>query len=175
MDRDGIGDSVSAAAAVSCERTMASKEAPDSGQSTGPRAPRLRHPRACRLRSGQDFGRIYRHGVRVRGRFILLVATESLNPTVPRLGLSVGRKYHKLAARRNRVRRVFRESFRLSRPDLPPMDMILIPMGRDQPYSVTECQPELLYLAQKAWRKWQRRQQKQQASDGGAKPKASDA
>jgi len=55
------------------------------------------------------------------------------------------------------------------------MDMILIPMGRDQPYSVTECQPELLYLAQKAWRKWQRRQQKQQASDGGAKPKASDA
>jgi ribonuclease P protein component len=155
---------------------MVSNEAPDSGQSTGPRAPRLRHPRACRLRSGQDFGRIYRHGVRVRGRFILLVAAESLNPSVPRLGLSVGRKYHKLAAKRNRVRRVFRESFRLGRPKLPPMDMILIPVARDQPYSVNDCQSELVYLAQKAWRKWQRRQQQKPADGTPAnQSKAADA
>lgn len=98
-------------------------------------------------------------GVRVRGRFILLVAAESLNPGVPRLGLSVGRKFHKHAVRRNRVRRVFRESFRLNRPDLPPLDMILIPMARDKPYRLEDCQPELLYLAKKAWRKWQRRQE----------------
>lgn len=150
---------------------MASKEAPETGNSAGLQAPRLRHPRACRLQSGQDFARIYRNGVRVRGRFILLVAAESLNPGVPRLGLSVGRKYHKLAVRRNRVRRVFRESFRLNRPDLPPLDMILIPMARDRPYSVRDCQPELRYLAKKAWRKWQHRQQEQLAGTGSQEQK----
>ncbi len=149
---------------------MASKEAPEPGLKDGQRAPRLRHPRACRLRRGQDFARIYRNGVRVRGRLILLVAAESLNPGVPRLGLSVGRKFDKRAVGRNRVRRVFRESFRLGRPDLPPLDMILIPVGRGQRYSVTECRPELVRLAQKAWRKWQRRQ-----AGSPAKAKSADA
>ncbi len=154
----GLRRSAPVLATVSCERTMTSNEAPEICPDLEQGAPRLRHPKACRLRTGQDFGRIYRNGVRVRGRLILLVAAPSLNPSVPRLGLSVGRKFHKRAVKRNRVRRVFRESFRLNRPEFPPLDMILIPIGPGQAYSVRDCRPELLYLAQKAWRKWEKRQ-----------------
>ncbi len=44
-----------------------------------------------------------------------------------RMGLSIGKKVWKSAVKRNRVRRVFREAFRLSLPDLPVgLDVVLI-------------------------------------------------
>lgn len=113
------------------------------------------------MRSSGDFSRVYKTGVRVRGSFILLVAAPRLNPGPPRLGLSVGRKFSKKAVVRNRCRRVFRESFRLARPELPDFDLILIPMGTPRPELGTRaCRAELIELAQKAAQKWQRRQQK---------------
>lgn len=61
---------------------------------------------------------------------------------------------------RNRCRRVFRESFRLARPELPDFDLILIPMGPPRPeICMPACRDELVQLAQKAARKWERRQQ----------------
>lgn len=123
-----------------------------------PERSRLRHPAACRMRSGRDFSRTYRDGVRVRGAHILLVAVPRLNPGPPRLGLSVGRKYSKKAVVRNRCRRVFREAFRLARPDLPAFDFILIPMGRPRPsLRNPDCRDELIALARKAEDKWHRR------------------
>jgi ribonuclease P protein component len=131
----------------------------DSAEATAKRRPRLRHPRICRMRTGADFSRVYREGVRVRGTFILLVAAPSLNPSNPRLGLSVGRKFSKKAVLRNRVRRVLRESFRLARPEMPALDMVLIPIAKDQAYSTPVCKTELQALSHQALAKWQRRQQ----------------
>ncbi len=74
------------------------------------------------------------------------------------MGLSVGRKFSKKAVLRNRVRRVLRESFRLARPRLPHLDLILIPLARGHAYSVAECLPELEALAAKILPKWQRKQ-----------------
>ena len=121
---------------------------------------RLRHPPACHMRSSRDFSRVYRTGVRVRGSLILLVAAPRLNPGPPRLGLSVGRKFSKRAVVRNRARRVFREAFRLARPELPPMDLVLIPVGPPRgDFRTPLAKEQLVQLAAKAMRKWERKQE----------------
>ena len=84
-------------------------------------------PRERRLVLARDFQRVYRSGGRARGASLVVVACENGLP-VSRLGLSVGRTIWKSAVKRNRIRRVFREAFRLSYPELPSgVDLILIP------------------------------------------------
>ena len=42
-----------------------------------------------------------------------------------RLGLVVGKKGNRLAVRRNRIKRLIRETFRLRSAELPPVDMVV--------------------------------------------------
>lgn len=58
---------------------------------------------------------------------MVVVVVENGRP-YSRLGLSVGKRIWKSAVRRNRVRRIFREAFRLSQEELPPgLDIVLVP------------------------------------------------
>ena len=68
-----------------------------------------------------------------------------------RLGLSVGKRIWKSAVRRNRIRRVFREAFRVRYDALPRgYDLVLIPaVPRLEPRLGTIA-PELERLAAKA-------------------------
>ena len=114
--------------------------------------PRLRFPRCFRIRSGADFGRAYRKGRRARGSILLVVGADS-GRNHPRLGLSVGKKVWKHAVKRNRVRRVFREAFRLTAPELPPLDLVLIPAEPRLVPSTAETAAELRRLARKVARR----------------------
>ena len=83
-------------------------------------------PRETRLRSSQDFERIYSQRVRWGDDHLLIFAGRNeLENT--RIGLSVSKK-HGNAVQRNRLKRLIREAFRLSQHDLPVgLDLILIP------------------------------------------------
>ena len=83
-------------------------------------------PRETRLRSSQDFERIYSQRVRWGDDHLLIFAGRNeLENT--RIGLSVSKK-HGNAVQRNRLKRLIREAFRLSQHDRPVgLDLILIP------------------------------------------------
>jgi len=109
----------------------------------------LSYPRHLRLVHKRDFERVYRDGLRARGATLLIVGSPNGLPH-SRLGLSVGKAIWKGAVERNRVRRIFRESFRLSQHDLPPgLDLILIPARpKLEPELAATC-AELIVLAGK--------------------------
>ncbi len=106
-----------------------------------------------RLRSRADFSRTYRVGVRVRGGLILVVAARPEHPTGPRLGLSVGRRWHRSAVVRNRLKRLLREAFRLRQHDLPALDLVLIPRAPASAFDLGALGDELVTLATRAERR----------------------
>ncbi|MFN0006294.1 MAG: ribonuclease P protein component [Planctomycetota bacterium] len=107
-------------------------------------------PRERRLVLGRDFQRVYREGARARGSHVVVVACENGLPRT-RLGLSVGKTIWKSAVKRNRIRRVFREAFRLAYADLPVgVDLILIPARPKLVPVLAEIQAELAPLLAQA-------------------------
>ena len=115
---------------------------------------RRRFRRVNRVARKADFARIYHDGNRARGALMTVVVLPN-GGVDSRLGLSVGKRCWKGAVKRNRVRRVFREAFRLSLPELPGgIDVVLIA-------SVPKIEPgleatlrELRYLVPKALRRY---------------------
>jgi len=103
-----------------------------------------------RLRRRADFQRAYRTGKRARGRILQVVlCPNGLEDT--RLGLSVGRAIWRSAVRRNRVRRIFREAFRLEYPELPRgLDLVLIPAAKGLDPELEATRAELRRLVRKA-------------------------
>ena len=102
-------------------------------------------PRPARLRTPRDFRRVYASGRRVRGKHLMVVAYRRREPG-HRLGLSVS-KQHGRAIRRNKIKRILREAFRLSRPWLPGQyDVILIPQKNSGKLRLRDVQSELLRL-----------------------------
>lgn len=82
-------------------------------------------PRAARLLRAQDFARLRLASRRVGTRhFSAEVASNS--HAGARLGMAVSKRVSKKAVRRNRIKRVARDSFRHVHATLPPVDILLI-------------------------------------------------
>jgi len=111
--------------------------------------------RAQRLLSQRHFRRVYQRGRRAAGQWMTVVAFvprggRDLEANTTRLGVSVS-KDHGGAVRRNKLKRLLREAFRLERHRLPaPADLVLIPRQRDENFPLEELRRELVILVQRA-------------------------
>ena len=74
-------------------------------------------PKSCLLTKTGEFDRVYRRGRRLHGRGFTLICMANDLPW-NRLGISVHRKIGG-AVRRNRIKRIIRETFRLHRDIFP--------------------------------------------------------
>lgn len=87
---------------------------------------RLLFGKSKRLHRKRDFERVFAVRCSVADRYLVVyVAPNGLGHA--RLGIPVGRKFGN-AVRRNRVKRLIREAFRIEQSDLPPgFDFVCIP------------------------------------------------
>jgi ribonuclease P protein component len=117
---------------------------------------RSRHgfARAMRLTRERDFQRVLRTGSRARSTHLLVaVAPNGLELT--RLGISIGKRIEKSAVRRNRMRRLVREAFRLSYAELPRgVDLLVMAAEPKIELDLVSTRAELVLLARKAERRW---------------------
>jgi len=111
--------------------------------------------RGQRLLSQRHFKRVYQRGRRAAGQWMTVVAFvprggRDADTTATRLGVSVS-KDHGGAVRRNKLKRLLREAFRLERHRLPaPADLVLIPRQRDENFPLDELRRELVTLVHRA-------------------------
>jgi ribonuclease P protein component len=89
--------------------------------------PRLTLPSGSRVRRHAEVRRAFDHGRSAAAGPVVAYAFDRDDGAPARYALVVGKRWGG-AVQRNRIRRLLRESFRLTRPDLPPgFDVILLP------------------------------------------------
>ncbi len=104
--------------------------------------------RELRIRSHNDFARVYRTRQSLRNRTLTLCYATSTNDA-SRLGLSVSKRIGN-SVHRNRVKRVLREVFRAhGTAVLNPVDLILIPRSFASGRCLEEMSASFLHLAAK--------------------------
>ncbi|MEE9392886.1 MAG: ribonuclease P protein component [Planctomycetota bacterium] len=115
---------------------------------TEPQAPRAKFPKRMHLRSGRDFREIYALRTAVRSRELILYWRHN-DLGHARLGLSVSRK-HGNAPRRNRIKRVLREVFRLQQHEIPAaIDIVAIPQRGGSCADFSRCSRAFRRLLEK--------------------------
>ncbi len=101
-----------------------------------------------RLIESNEFTRVFRNGRRsVDVFFTVLYLPNSLG--YPRLGLAVAKKNVRHAVRRNRLKRLARESFRLAGPALDSLDIVVLARHQADPATNSD----LFVSLQNHWRR----------------------
>jgi len=104
--------------------------------------------RRQRLIESTEFTRVFRNGRRsADGFFTVLYLPNSLG--YPRLGLAVAKKNVRHAVRRNRLKRLARESFRLAGPALDSLDIVVLARRQADPATNSD----LFLSLQNHWRR----------------------
>ncbi|WP_419185860.1 ribonuclease P protein component [Rohdeia mirabilis] len=140
-----------------------------SAPATGPpvrRGARL-HP-WMRMTKGREYSSVYRRGSRARGNLVTIAAAPNGSGGT-RLGLSIGKKVDKRAVVRNRLRRLFREAFRLEYDRLPSgYDLVVIGSTPKPVVTLVDARRELVKLAVKAARRSEDRQREERERGAAA-------
>jgi ribonuclease P protein component len=79
---------------------------------------------AQRLRHKSEFDRVYRDSRRSTDACFAIL-TRNSGGSIPRLGLSIAARTVGNAVRRNRIKRLIRESFRQHQHELPAVDIVV--------------------------------------------------
>src|SRR5829696_4868418 len=117
--------------------------------------PRHTHPKSHHLRLPREFEAVYAAKVREsRGPVTVYAIPNDLGH--PRIGLSVSRKVG-TAVRRNRIRRLLREAFRLMQHDFPRGYDLVIVVRPHEPLMLAEYQKLLSGAAVRLHRAWEKR------------------
>ncbi|MCX7805800.1 MAG: ribonuclease P protein component [Planctomycetota bacterium] len=108
----------------------------------------FRFRRAQRLRKSSRFDRVFARGRAFRTPLLTVCAIPN-GMGMTRMGISVGRRFGD-AVRRNKVKRMCREAFRLAQHELPRgLDLVIIPRPGVECRSVAEIRDALNGLAPK--------------------------
>lgn len=114
---------------------------------------RATFPRAARLLTPADFARLRGISRRIGSASFAAEIAPVADPADPgacvRLGLAVSRRVSKRAVRRNRIKRIARDSFRRRREGLPACDILLIARSEADQRSNAELRAELERLWQR--------------------------
>jgi ribonuclease P protein component len=86
---------------------------------------RATFPRCARLLTARDFARLRTCSRRVSTRNLIAEVAASEAGGV-RMGLAVSRRVSRKAVRRNRIKRIARDSFRHHRTSFPALDILVI-------------------------------------------------
>ncbi|GLX78495.1 ribonuclease P protein component [Thalassotalea insulae] len=91
-----------------------------------------RFTRESRLLTPSQFQNVFKKPLRFGSSHITVLVSPNKSDQ-KRLGLAIAKKRVKLAVQRNRIKRQIRESFRLTLPMLPNIDMvIMVKSGADK-------------------------------------------
>ncbi|MEL0047410.1 MAG: ribonuclease P protein component [Gammaproteobacteria bacterium] len=82
-------------------------------------------PRCRRLLQAEQFTKVFKRGRFIRRHGAVRVRCMENNQASPRLGIIVPKKGNRTAVRRNRIKRIIRDQFRLTQTQLLPLDIIV--------------------------------------------------
>lgn len=98
-----------------------------------------------RISAPGDFARAYRDGRRGGDSLIRVIVCRN-GLAHPRIAFAVGRKLGG-ATHRNKLRRIYREAFRLEKPNLPALDIIISPAREGDDPELARVRRSLVLLA----------------------------
>ena len=82
-------------------------------------------PRRLRLTRAKEFQQVFKNNFRCGDASITILVAKNVG-NCPRLGFAIARKQVPTAVKRNALKRLFRESFRIGQLRLPKRDMVIM-------------------------------------------------
>lgn len=97
-----------------------------------------------RLKKKKDFQEVLKSGLTVRNKYFFLKVIERKENPFTRIGFVVSKKVSKKAVRRNRIKRLFRESLRLRMNKIRPgYDLVFIVLNSADGGTFLEIRKEI--------------------------------